>query len=147
MKAVYSHSKDAARKLNDAKDIDWYYDCPSTPGSALTDLLARPDIHAVIIAVPLFIQSELIRKVLTAGKHVLSEKPIAEDVRTAEALIDWYKGSRRTEIWSVAENFRFLPGIRLGADQLRKIGGTVKTFSMNLSGFVGEEDALEQMQA
>lgn len=71
---------------------------------------------------------------------MLSEKPIAEDVRTAESLIEWYRGARRKEIWSVAENFRFLPGIKLGSDQLKEIGGTVISFSLNIYGFIHEED-------
>ena len=78
---------------------------------------------------------------------MLSEKPIAEDVRTAQHLIDWYRGARRKEIWSVAENFRYLPGIRLGADQIRNIGGTVITFSMNLFGFADEDEEFFQSQA
>ena len=147
LKAIYSHSRVAAQKISQAEDIDWYYDNPSTPRYALRDLLAREDIQALIIAVPLFLQSSLIKKALSAGKHVLSEKPIAEDVRTAEHLFEWYRGIRRTEIWSVAENFRFLPGIRLGTDLLRKIGGTVLTFSMNLSGFVDEDEEFFQSQA
>lgn len=147
LKAIYSHSKVAAQKLSQSKDIDWYYDHPSTPRYALSDLLAREDIHAVIIALPLFLQSDLIKKALSAGKHVLSEKPIAEDVGSASELIEWYRRSRRNEIWSVAENFRFLPGIRLGADQLRRIGGTVLTFSMNLFGFAQEDEAFYQAQA
>lgn len=147
LKAIYSHSKVAAQKLSQAEDIDWYYDNPATPRYALYDLLAREDIHAVIIAVPIFLQSTLIKQALAAGKHVLSEKPIAEDVATAQDLIRWYRGEGRKEIWSVAENFRFLPGIRLGADQIRGIGGTVVTFSMNLSGFVDEDEDFYQMQA
>jgi len=147
LKAIYSHSKVAAQNLSQAEDIDWYYDNPATPLYALDDLLAREDIHAVIIAVPVFLQSSLIKQALAAGKHVLSEKPIAEDVTTAQDLIQWYRGERRKEIWSVAENFRFLPGIRLGADQIRSIGGTVVTFSMNLSGFVDEDEDFYQTQA
>lgn len=147
LKAIYSHSKVAAQKLSQAEDVDWYYDNPATPRYALSDLLAREDIHAVIIAVPLFLQSTLIKQALAAGKHVLSEKPIAEDVETAQDLIRWYRGEGRKEIWSVAENFRFLPGIRLGADKIRSIGGTVVTFSMNLSGFVDEDEDFCQTQA
>ena len=71
---------------------------------------------------------------------MLSEKPIAEDVKTAEDLIEWYRGARRKEIWSVAENFRFLPGIKLASDKLRAFGGTVLSFSLNLYGFIGEGD-------
>ena len=140
MKAVYSRSKSAARKITQEENIDCYYDYPAIPSSSLDDLLAREDIHAVIITVPLFIQSDLIRKALAAGKHVLSEKPIAEDVKTAEALVKWYRLAQRKEIWSVAENFRFLPGIILASDQLRSIGGTVTSFCLELHGFISEQE-------
>ena len=111
-----------------------YYDRPATPPWQLDDLLTRQDIHAVIIAVPHLVQSGLIKKALSAGKHVLSEKPIAEDVGTAERLIEWYRSTRREELWSVAENFRFLPGIILAADELRAIGGRYVT--LNLSALI-----------
>ena len=140
LKAVYSRSKSAAQKISQEENIDWYYDYPVIPSSSLEDLLAREDIHAVIIAVPLFVQSELIRKALAAGKHVLSEKPIAEDVKTAETLIEWYRCAQRKEIWSVAENFRYLPGVMLASDALRSIGGTVTSFYLELYGFVGEKE-------
>ena len=71
---------------------------------------------------------------------MLSEKPIAEDVKTAESLIEWYRGARRKEIWSVAENFRFLPGIKLASDQLKEIGGTVVSYSVNVYSFIYEDD-------
>lgn len=75
---------------------------------------------------------------------MLSEKPIAEDVKSARHLIEWYRWTKHNVIWSVAENFRFLPGIRLAADQIRKVGGTVVTFSMNLSGFVDDDEGFYQ---
>ena len=142
MKAVYSRFKSAAQRISQEEDVDWYYDHPAIPSSSLEELLARDDIHAVVIAVPLFVQSELIRKTLAAGKHVLSEKPIAEDVKTAETLIEWYRRAQRKEIWSVAENFRHLPGIILASDRLRSIGGTVMSFCLELYGFVSEQEQL-----
>ena len=39
----------------------------------LEKLLKRDDVHAVIVALPISKQPEIIRKSLQAGKHVLSE--------------------------------------------------------------------------
>ena len=109
LKAVYSRSLKSAQSLEtDQSSVDLYSD-DSGPGKSLDDLLARPDIHAVIIALPIKNQPEVIRKALLAGKHVLSEKPIAENVKDAADLIKWYRSNVDKEItWSVAENFRYL---------------------------------------
>jgi predicted dehydrogenase len=53
----------------------------------LDDLLTRSDTHAVIIALPIKNQLDYARKSLLAGKHVLSEKPIVENVDDAKALL------------------------------------------------------------
>ena len=39
---------------------------------------------------PILVQPDFIKKALSAGKHVLAEKPIAKDVATATELLDWY---------------------------------------------------------
>ena len=44
-------------------------------------------IQAVIIALPILKQPEVVLKCLQAGKAVLSEKPIADDVKSALQLI------------------------------------------------------------
>lgn len=50
------------------------YSEDSEEGKSLDDLLARSDIKAVTIALPIKNQPEYIKKALLAGKHVLSEK-------------------------------------------------------------------------
>lgn len=57
----------------------------------LDELLARSDIQAVIVVLPLGQQPEIVIKALKAGKHVLSEKPVAKDVKTALQLIKTYE--------------------------------------------------------
>ncbi|MEZ4609960.1 MAG: Gfo/Idh/MocA family oxidoreductase [Caldilineaceae bacterium] len=52
----------------------------------LDALLARPGIAAVDIALP-SVQPDVLRRALAAGKHVLSEKPIAPDHARAQALM------------------------------------------------------------
>jgi predicted dehydrogenase len=140
LKAIYSRSEKSATALADSANVDAYFDDPSTPSKSLDDLLAREDIHAVVVALPILVQPDVIKKALAAGKHVLSEKPIAEDVATAQELIEWHAKKHSDRIWSVAENFRFLEAVQFGADQVGKIGGSVTTFSMKLYGFIDEND-------
>jgi predicted dehydrogenase len=53
-----------------------------------TKLLARDDIDAVSIATPDFTHTPIILAALGAGKHVLSEKPLATNVREAEEIAE-----------------------------------------------------------
>ncbi|OJJ88505.1 Gfo/Idh/MocA family protein [Aspergillus glaucus CBS 516.65] len=125
LKAVYSRSLQSAEKLAEGipatvekikreygkvPDVDIYSD-DSGPGKGYKDLLARDDIMAVTIALPITIQPEYIRLAIQAGKHVFSEKPIAKDVATAIDLIRWYRsqtGPDRKILWAVGENWRWM---------------------------------------
>jgi predicted dehydrogenase len=51
------------------------------------ELLTRPDIDAVSIAVPNFLHAPIGLDALAAGKHVLMEKPLANTVEDAERLV------------------------------------------------------------
>ena len=148
LKAVYSRSKKSVDALAElAEDsIDTYYDAPRATRRSLDDLLDRSDIEAVIIALPITVQPEIIRRARASGKHVLSEKPIAPDVKTAVDLIKFHKKISRNELWSVGENFRFMDQINFGAEQLRKLNGNVVSFSVNLYGYIGEDDQFYQTE-
>lgn len=126
--------------------MDTYFDAPSATGRCLDDLLAREDIHAVVIALPIPLQPAMITKAITAGKHVLSEKPIAPTVQSAVDLLKWYKAKKRREMWSVAENFRFMDQFNFGADRIRELKGEVVTFSVRLYGFIDDEDEFYQTE-
>lgn len=71
----------------------------------LDDLLASNEIDAVVIALPITLQPEIVRRAWKAGKHVLSEKPVGKDVATAKALIKEYNETYKSKglIWRVAE--------------------------------------------
>lgn len=74
--AVWSRSLKSGESVRgDAKDVTLYSEC-SGEGKSLDDLLARSEIKAVTIALPIKNQPEYIRKCLLAGKHVLSEKVV-----------------------------------------------------------------------
>lgn len=54
---------------------------------SLAALLARPDIDAVILATPEQVRLEQLRACAAAGKHILSEKPLAPDTAQADEMI------------------------------------------------------------
>jgi predicted dehydrogenase len=142
LRAIYSRSKSSAETLSSeaGEGIDIYYDSLSEPSRSLDELLRRPYIHAVTICLPITAQPNIIRKAIEAGKHVLSEKPIAKDVAAALELIQWYNSIPREVVWGVAENLRFLESIAFAATKLREIGGNVATFRMALHTFTSEND-------
>jgi predicted dehydrogenase len=114
LKAVYSRSKSSASSLSElAKerlglggDVPTYSDDGSKE-EGLDALLSRSDIQAVIVVLPLTQQPEIVLRALAAGKNVLSEKPVAKDVKTGLALIEkWEKEFKpKGLIWRVAENY------------------------------------------
>jgi predicted dehydrogenase len=60
------------------------------PGTIATrryeDLLEDPDLHAVVIATPVFTHHELAHRALLAGKHTIVEKPLAPSAAAAGEL-------------------------------------------------------------
>ncbi|KAJ5674127.1 hypothetical protein N7462_009566 [Penicillium macrosclerotiorum] len=124
LKAIYSRSSKSAQDVAQAsgkalalyaEDLEQKYE----------DLLGDNNIDAVIIALPIAQQASFVRKALSAGKHVLSEKPVAENVAEANDLIKWYyenikPGKKAT--WSVAENIRYLNSFRLAREKIQQLG-------------------------
>lgn len=70
----------------------------------------------------------------------MSEKPIAPDVAGAQALLKYYSElpSDKRPIWSVAENFRYLPPLHDAAAALRAMGGRLVAFSLTMNGYIKE---------
>lgn len=130
LKAIYSRSLKSAQDLaQSALDTVDLYAEDAGAGKRYSNLLAREDIGAVIIALPILVQPEFIKKALLAGKHVLSEKPIAKDLATAQDLVKWYQANVDTSTvsWAVAENYRYFRKFLYTAEQVQKLGA-VKNF-------------------
>jgi len=132
IKAIWSRSLKSAEESaklvpggsQDAVDL---YSSESGDGKGIDDLLKRPDIAGVILALPIPDMPAYIEKALAAGKHVLGEKPIAPTVARAVELLDHYKklsasAGSRAPTWAVAENFRFIPAYDYAAEQARSFG-------------------------
>ena len=143
LRAVYSRSEKSAHelaqeavivlKLNTAPSI--YHD--GDPSSNLDVLLARQDITVVIIALPITLQPAIVLKSLAAGKHVLSEKPVAPDVKGGLEITRIYNQlyKKKGLVWRVAENSEAESGYRVVASVIRsgKIGKVIffKTLVVN----------------
>jgi predicted dehydrogenase len=77
----------------------------------LDDLLAHPGVEIVDVATPPEGRSALIRRALAAGKHVLSQKPLAIDLHEARALAD--EADRLGLRLAVNQNARWAPSWRV----------------------------------
>jgi predicted dehydrogenase len=84
----------------------------------LDELLADPELDAVVLATPVPSHGPLAVRVLEAGKHCLVEKPLAQSVAEAEAAVD---AARRTgRVLMVDHLLEFHPGIV----RLKEIAGS-----------------------
>ena len=76
----------------------------------LDELLDSPDLDAVAIATPVPTHAALTERVLRAGKHCFVEKPLAQDVSTAEGLTGL--AAERGLVLMVGHLLCYHPGIR-----------------------------------
>jgi predicted dehydrogenase len=77
----------------------------------LEDLLADEEIGIVDIATRPDVRPDLIRRAIAAGKHVLAQKPLATDARTARELVE--EAERRGVRLAVNQNGRWSPPWRI----------------------------------
>jgi predicted dehydrogenase len=87
------------------------------------ELLARPEVNAVIIATPNFVHAPIALAAIAAGKHVLCEKPIA--MSHAEAVKMLHAADKAGVRHMTAFTYRFVPAMRYMAHLVK-------------SGFVGQ---------
>ncbi|KAJ7656343.1 oxidoreductase family protein [Mycena polygramma] len=146
--AVYSRSEKTAHEFSDAvvelglPAPAIYHDGPGDAATTLDALLARADITAVIVVLPITVQPAIILKALAAGKHVLSEKPVAPDVAGGISLIKTYDEKyRKNLVWRIAENWEAEPGFRT-VGELIKAGniGKVNFFKAVVMNFMDIEN-------
>ncbi len=59
---------------------------PDAKRLSVDEICVRDDIQAVSVATPIATHADIVRKLLTAGKHVLCEKSLAENAKTGHEL-------------------------------------------------------------
>ena len=77
------------------------------------ELIADPDVDAVVLAMPTVHRDELAIEALEAGKHLLVEKPVAMNARAAERMIE-ARGDRVAACCSA--RFHAFKSARVAAD-------------------------------
>jgi predicted dehydrogenase len=100
VKAVYSRTQASAAALANL------FPYPVDVTTDLAAVLRRDDIEAVDIALPISLMPDAVRQALAAGKHVISEKPIAPTLAAGKQLVE--DAARYTaQTWLIAENCRY----------------------------------------
>ncbi len=74
------------------------------------DIVTRDDVHAVIIATPNFLHAPIAFAAIGAGKHVLSEKPLAMKHAEARAMAEAADAAGVRHM--TAFTYRFVPAMR-----------------------------------
>src|SRR6201995_3603078 len=78
--------------------------------ASLDDLLADPELDAVVLATPVPTHADLAVAVLDAGKHCFVEKPLAITVADAERAVG--AAQRAGRILMVGHLLEYHPGVR-----------------------------------
>ena len=71
------------------------------------ELLKNPDVEAIIIALPIYLNNQVTKEVLSAGKHVFVEKPLAGNIEEARDLLEFTQSFPQVKM--VGENWYFHP--------------------------------------
>src|SRR5262245_53594895 len=109
--ACYDLNAEAARKTAADHGIPTVYE-------TLDALLADQRIQIVDIAVPAWHQREIAERALAAGKHLLCQKPLAEELPDAEAIVAAARSSGRKA--AVNQQMRWSPGIAAAKDLIAR---------------------------
>lgn len=108
-----------------------------------SDLLADPDVEAVVVNTPPHLHEEMVLHALRAGKHVLCEKPLA---RSVESCLNIKRLQRKTGLIVLpAHNYAFTPSLTTVRDLVHDgaIGEAAKlhvSFENNLGLYKSKDD-------
>jgi predicted dehydrogenase/FAD/FMN-containing dehydrogenase len=120
LNAVCSRTKKSMAKA-EAKIMTACPDRSVKRHADIGSMLRDPQIDAVLIVLPIPMMPEAIEAALRAGKHVLSEKPVAPTVQDALRLMAVLRElGEDAPAWAVVENWRFKRSIVYMRQQLQQ---------------------------
>ncbi len=83
---------------------------------SLEEVAADLEVDLVDLVLPIEVMPEAVKLFLSAGKHVISEKPCAPSVAVGIDLMEHHARLERPVLWAVAENWRFKKTTRMIED-------------------------------
>ncbi|CAJ1965545.1 unnamed protein product [Cylindrotheca closterium] len=93
------------------------------PTDSFEEILKSPHIDALILSTPIDVQSDMVLQALQAGKHVLSEKPLAVSMDQAHALMEEYEAAFEDDlVWNVAGDYKYASAVRFSHKAMEEIG-------------------------
>ncbi|WVQ68145.1 uncharacterized protein L199_006351 [Kwoniella botswanensis] len=140
--SIWSRSAESAQSLLSAAQQESSSLLPKLQSGeeGLEAILSDSEIDGVLLVLPITSQPDLVIKALKAGKHVLSEKPLAKDVKDAKELVETYEREYKPKglIWRVAENYSHEPILRDAGELIRNTPelGPILFWNLNFQGFV-----------
>lgn len=110
-----------AKEIGEKYNVKWY--------TRDDDLIAQNDIDAFCVCTPTITHANIALKLIAQGKHVLIEKPIAENVEQAQQIVD--AAEREGVLTMTGFIERFNPGVQRLKHMVEKeeIGTTVLAFA------------------
>jgi predicted dehydrogenase len=132
-----------SRTLDKAQDLAMWYGVDAYCCTDWADLLSRPDVDAVVAALPIALNVSVVQACVEAGKPLIVEKPIGCTVEEGEQVVTLAE-SRSTTVF-IAENFRFSPEL-LQAKGLLEAGeiGRIAALRYNAIGLMAPDNKYMQ---
>jgi predicted dehydrogenase len=107
-------------------------------------VIERPDVDIVDVCLPGHLHAEVAEAALSAGKHVLVEKPLANDVAEAESMVAAARSARERGVRSmVGFNYRRVPALELARALVTggRLGAVRQVRICYLQDWLTDEDA------
>ena len=109
---------------------------PSDAHADYRDLIARDDVGIVDVCVPPHIRREIVIAAARAGKHILSEKPLATVPADAAAMVEEVRKAGVT--LGMVHNYLFQPEIILARELIRS--GALGQVEIVILNYLGVQD-------
>jgi predicted dehydrogenase len=109
--AAFDLKREVAEKVAAEFSIPKVYD-------TVEELLADPAVEVIDIAVPPWVQLEIVEKVVAAGKHMLCQKPLADNFANALKIVELAENAGLKQ--AVNQQMRWDAGIAASRDMISR---------------------------